>query len=281
MNFMGILNQPAQKLQTVDSSVGLLQIKPEVQVLESQIVCKAGDQLWSAKHPSQAELTTKNLILSVTDAASTPSDYRSFVCNLCNKAYKWKKDLQRHSRLVHQLSDSRCKQAAEQTWQIKQLPQPGDELRSKAMILSVTQTTSTPSDFRPFACGLCGKAYKWKKDLQRHNRRVHGQSQIQQKPEDHQQPQQQSWPLKLPPQGQLIDKNHIPSAASATTTTTTEASTSPADFRPFVCELCSKSYKWNKDLQRHTRLVHERKSPAGLKLRSSLSTTFHPDLSTR
>nr|VZI41917.1 unnamed protein product [Spirometra erinaceieuropaei] len=162
MNFMGILNQPAQKLQTVDASVGLLQIKPEVQVLESQIVCKAGDQLWSAKHPSQAEIATKNLILSVTDTASTPS------------AYKWKKDLQRHSRLVHQLSDSRCKQAAEQTWQIKQLPQPGDELRSKAMILSVTQTTSTPSDFRPFACGLCGKAYKWKKDLQRHNRRVHG-----------------------------------------------------------------------------------------------------------
>ncbi|VDN24557.1 unnamed protein product [Dibothriocephalus latus] len=178
MNFMGILNQPAQKLQTVDSSVGLLQMKPEVQVLDSQIVCKAGDQLWRPKHPSQGELGTKNLILSVTDTAATPSDYRSFVCNLCNKAYKWKKDLQRHNRLAHQLSDARLKQAAEQAWPIKQLPQPGDELRTKTMILSVTETTSSPSDFRAFACGLCGKAYKWKKDLQRHTRRVHGPLQL-------------------------------------------------------------------------------------------------------
>lgn len=251
---MGILNQPAQKIQTVESSVGLLQIKPEVQVVDSQIVCKTGDQLWTAKHSSQAELGTKNLLPSVTDTAPTPSDYRSFVCNFCNKAYKWKKDLQRHSRLVHQLSGTRCKQAGEPTWQIKQLSQPGDELRTKTMILSVTEATSTPSDFRPFACGLCGKAYKWKKDLQRHTRRVHGQSQIQQKPEDHQQSQQQSWPLKLPPQGQPTGKNHILSTAAAAT----EQASSPADFRPFVCEICNKSYKWNKDLQRHTRLVHER-----------------------
>lgn len=200
-------------------------------------------------------------------------DPQNFVCTLCDKCFTGEEALHRHSVIHKHERKYKCTECSKRCKSLHGLKHhmkvhnSDEEIEVRCNICdkvfpckrNLKVHTLVHEDKKLYQCTICGKTYKWLESLRKHEKYAHEEERVHkcdECPKSYKYPETLTEHKKTHSNSVINLRCRLCLKVFSSKDALKQHTATHDDKRPYVCEICGKTYKWSANWKHHVRNAH-------------------------